>query len=162
MGPSRLSDIRDGLSHTALLAEWIRGSNRLSLISSGIDRSEPSALVFNLLPGSSLQSDFPLLANQCRSLDTTTAFVLFSNRGLQWLDGSPWQTGYNHLAPPNSNTCANNGDSQGGSLSVASYHSGGANVAIADGSVKFMSSKIDVSTWRSLGSRNGAESNNAF
>ena len=162
LGPSRLSEVRDGLSHTALVSEWIRGSNQFVPMVSAVDRTEPLALVFNLLPGSSTQSDFPLLASQCRSLDTATAFILFSNRGLQWLEGSPWQSGYNHLATPNSNTCANNGDSRGGALSAASYHSGGVNVALADGAVRFVTSTIDVSIWRSLGSRNGSESNHAF
>ena len=36
-------------------------------------------------------------------------------------------------------------------------HSSGANMSMADGSVRLVSSAIDVNTWQALGSRNGGE-----
>lgn len=43
-------------------------------------------------------------------------------------------------------------------IAFSSYHSGGANVVLADGSVKFVSETVDlVNVWRALGSRNGGE-----
>jgi prepilin-type processing-associated H-X9-DG protein len=38
-----------------------------------------------------------------------------------------------------------------------SRHAGGVNAAMADGSVKFVKSTVNVLTWRALGTRNGAE-----
>lgn len=38
-----------------------------------------------------------------------------------------------------------------------SYHTGGVNVAIADGSVRFISDTLDSTVWRGLGSRDGGE-----
>ena len=38
-----------------------------------------------------------------------------------------------------------------------SRHSGGVNVGMADGSVRFVKDSIDLSTWRALGTRNGRE-----
>ena len=40
---------------------------------------------------------------------------------------------------------------------VSSYHSGGVNVCMADGSVKFVKNTIALQTWWALGSRNLGE-----
>ncbi len=42
-------------------------------------------------------------------------------------------------------------------VSVRSFHSGGVNIAMADGSVHFMSSLVDQKTFQAMGSRNGEE-----
>lgn len=42
-------------------------------------------------------------------------------------------------------------------ISFGSYHIGGANFGMADGSVRFISENININTYRSLGSRNGGE-----
>jgi len=39
-----------------------------------------------------------------------------------------------------------------------SYHSGGVNVAMADGSTRFVIDTVDATAWRAAGSRNGSES----
>ena len=38
-----------------------------------------------------------------------------------------------------------------------SYHSGGVNVMLMDGSVRFLGNNISQATWRALGSRAGGE-----
>jgi prepilin-type N-terminal cleavage/methylation domain-containing protein/prepilin-type processing-associated H-X9-DG protein len=38
-----------------------------------------------------------------------------------------------------------------------SYHNGGVNAALADGSVRFFANSMDLSTWRALGTRAGGE-----
>lgn len=38
-----------------------------------------------------------------------------------------------------------------------SYHTGGINVCLGDGSVRFISESINLATWRALGSRDGGE-----
>jgi prepilin-type N-terminal cleavage/methylation domain-containing protein len=42
-------------------------------------------------------------------------------------------------------------------LSARSYHLGGVNVALADGSGRFIANSIDLATWTALGTRNGGE-----
>lgn len=42
-------------------------------------------------------------------------------------------------------------------MSFGSYHVGGAHFALADGSVRFISENIDITTYRGLGSRKGGE-----
>jgi prepilin-type processing-associated H-X9-DG protein len=38
-----------------------------------------------------------------------------------------------------------------------SYHPGGVNVGLCDGSVRFIKESIALPTWRAIGSRNGGE-----
>jgi prepilin-type processing-associated H-X9-DG protein len=45
----------------------------------------------------------------------------------------------------------------GAYVGARSRHSGGVNVAMADGSVRFMPDSIDLVTWRALGTRSGGE-----
>jgi prepilin-type processing-associated H-X9-DG protein len=44
-----------------------------------------------------------------------------------------------------------------GSAPPNSNHSGGVNMALADGSVRFMKDSVDLRTWWGLGTRNGGE-----
>jgi prepilin-type processing-associated H-X9-DG protein len=41
---------------------------------------------------------------------------------------------------------------------AASYHPGGANFALADGSVRFAPETIDANVWTAVGTRDGGES----
>jgi prepilin-type processing-associated H-X9-DG protein len=43
------------------------------------------------------------------------------------------------------------------STTANSLHPGGVNVCMADGSVRFVKSSINLATWRAVGSRNGGE-----
>lgn len=42
-------------------------------------------------------------------------------------------------------------------LSACSYHAGGQHAGLADGSVQFISTRIDFTVWKSLGTRDGGE-----
>ena len=42
-------------------------------------------------------------------------------------------------------------------INTRSYHTGGVNSGLADGSVHFMSENIDLQVWRGLGTRDGGE-----
>jgi len=42
-------------------------------------------------------------------------------------------------------------------LSARSYHTGGVNLGLADGSVRFINDSVDVTAYKALGSRNGGE-----
>ena len=44
-----------------------------------------------------------------------------------------------------------------GQAAARSYHPGGVNVLLADGSVRFVRNTIDAATWRALGTRAGGE-----
>jgi prepilin-type processing-associated H-X9-DG protein len=69
---------------------------------------------------------------------------------------------YNHVSTPNTNTCAGLGFT-GGMKNMAmqqpatSAHTGGVNLVLGDGSVRFVANSIDLGTWRALGSRHNGE-----
>ena len=42
-------------------------------------------------------------------------------------------------------------------ISFSSYHPGGCNMSLCDGSTRFVGETIDLEAWRALGSRNGGE-----
>ena len=54
--------------------------------------------------------------------------------------------------------CSRTGSGARSDLSNAdSYHPGGVNVTMADGSVKFIKDSINLQTWMALGTRAGGE-----
>jgi prepilin-type processing-associated H-X9-DG protein len=42
-------------------------------------------------------------------------------------------------------------------VAARSYHPGGVNLAMADGSVRFISENVNFVTWQALGTRSGGE-----
>jgi prepilin-type processing-associated H-X9-DG protein len=42
-------------------------------------------------------------------------------------------------------------------VTARSYHNGGVNVLLMDGSVRFVTSGLSMATWRALGTRAGGE-----
>ena len=79
-------------------------------------------------------------------------------RGGKWIDGHYGNTLYNHFYAPNPRTWDCGNGSHNKALSTArSFHHGGVNVLMCDGSVQFTSDAIDVSTWRAMATRSGME-----
>jgi prepilin-type processing-associated H-X9-DG protein len=69
---------------------------------------------------------------------------------------------YNHLLAPNRHSCTNGPDLDSSSndvVTASSLHAGGVNVAMGDGSVKFVNDRVARSVWRAVGSRAGSEVN---
>jgi prepilin-type N-terminal cleavage/methylation domain-containing protein/prepilin-type processing-associated H-X9-DG protein len=86
--------------------------------------------------------------------------------GQLWALGERGYTLFNTIVPPNSSqypwrscgmTCAGCAPEESEISNSNSNHSGGANFAFADGSVKFIKSSINMPIYWSLGSRNGGE-----
>lgn len=67
---------------------------------------------------------------------------------------------YNHILPPNHNTCTNGlpfDSFMNFPVTARSLHPGGVNLAMADGSVRFASENISRDVWWAIGTRNGSE-----
>jgi prepilin-type processing-associated H-X9-DG protein len=95
--------------------------------------------------------------------------------GTRWADGRG-PSSFSTILPPNSPSCSGAGVDYDARMMVAasSYHSGGVNVSLGDGSVRFISETINYGTidaattpvasgespfgvWGALGSINGGE-----
>jgi prepilin-type N-terminal cleavage/methylation domain-containing protein/prepilin-type processing-associated H-X9-DG protein len=78
-------------------------------------------------------------------------------RGYPWREGSIWRNGFNTLLGPNKPCWRPNGDWWQLVTPASSYHSGGVNVCMTDGSVRFVTDAVDPNVWTATGSRNGGE-----
>jgi prepilin-type N-terminal cleavage/methylation domain-containing protein/prepilin-type processing-associated H-X9-DG protein len=87
-----------------------------------------------------------------------------SDRGKAWNGGNTGWTMFNTIVTPNSTlfqygTCSftTKGQAESELTNASSRHSGGVNVMMADGSVRFVKDSINQQTWWALGTRNGGE-----
>ena len=163
-----LRDITDGSSNTIAFSEG---------------RAGPSSQV--VAPGSMIMGaglSYPYLnantsiPNTLADLQTcSTQYNLPSNspgnisfgHGHDWGVGGMGATLFNTIVPPNSTQYAwaacrtdCSGGCDGASMDYSnaqSYHPGGVNALLADGSVKFLKNTIALQTYWALGSRNGGE-----
>jgi prepilin-type processing-associated H-X9-DG protein len=89
----------------------------------------------------------------------TSPALTYNITGLEYVNGTLYQSLYTHTVPPNSKTydCINFIFFDAEHLAARSRHSGGVNSAMADGSVRFMKDTIELSVWKALGTRRGAE-----
>jgi len=89
-----------------------------------------------------------------------------SGGGVRWGYGGVGQTMFNTIVPPNGggqvkwsecrmDCCVQ--ASHAHYIVAGSYHSGGVNTLMGDGSVRFIKDTINIPTWWALGTRNGGE-----
>lgn len=138
--------VTDGLTHTAFWSECLVSGNLHEPLRS-----------FWRAPQRDTHQDFEVFADSCRNLETSGQVPM--PRGPAWTQGSELTTWYNHILPPNSLSCTNGSLVPWGAASAVSNHSRGVNLALCDGSLRFISEAIDSAVWRGLGTRDGSESN---
>jgi prepilin-type processing-associated H-X9-DG protein len=94
------------------------------------------------------------------------AAIISEDKGFTWTSGQLGIGMFNTIAPPNSNQwkwsacrfgCFQCGADDGQYNNATSNHPGGVNVAMADGSARFIKSSIAMPTWWALGTRNRGE-----
>ncbi len=164
-----IAAITDGTSNTVAFSEGRAGPTGAAAV--------PGAMIMGA--GLSGMAYF-LNANQNAQLvlndlqTCTTRFLNPSNlgnisvgHGHDWGIGGMGATLFNTIAPPNSTNypwaaCRTDcgGGCDGASMDYSnaqSYHPGGVNALLADGSVRFVKSSVNIYTWWSLGSRAGGE-----
>ncbi|MEM9701054.1 MAG: DUF1559 domain-containing protein [Planctomycetota bacterium] len=172
---STFGDMQDGTTNTLLMAEHGRGQGTRRY-QSNFARELTNSIFQNPQVNCLDQVSDPL--NPGFYNNSVRVDFGGQERGTRWNDGSPVFTGFNTTFPPNGPSCMENGsDSQNGIMSAGSYHPGGAQVVLGDGSVTFISETIDTGnltlpavqsgrsnygTWGALGSRNGGEVTDDF
>jgi prepilin-type processing-associated H-X9-DG protein len=84
-----------------------------------------------------------------------------NQKGRDWAHGCMTQTLFNTVITPNKykwTHCSNTGSTTMAPFSnAASFHPGGVNTMMTDGSVRFIKDSINPPTWWGLGTRNGGE-----
>jgi len=156
---AKLADIQDGLSSTAFFAEILLGPAA----------GPPSTGV--VFPGD--PDDYKVATNvpagtwDASPTGDTIAVAECENRtvpawryrGKQYYRGIVVATFYSHTLTPNSKRrdCIRGGGVDRGHLAARSFHPGGVNVCLGDGSVRLASQTIDEYVWRAVGSVRGNE-----
>jgi prepilin-type N-terminal cleavage/methylation domain-containing protein/prepilin-type processing-associated H-X9-DG protein len=166
----KLAEVLDGTSNTIGISEQavysgspanLKGSYCMRV--AGLDSSPVIAMAFRGAQGN--------LVN-CTVADS------HRRRGESWASGYPMCTGFNTVLPPNAPIAtADKGEWTWGLYPPQSYHPGGVNAGLLDGSVRFISETIDTGNlaapearisglkpspygvWGALGSMNGGEPN---
>jgi prepilin-type N-terminal cleavage/methylation domain-containing protein/prepilin-type processing-associated H-X9-DG protein len=159
MRGATILSISDGTSNTAMFAEVMRGTKAWN--DTG-NRDNTSVIIndsdtgFNLTDGTTVP--------MC--LDGSNWFTTIRYVGHQYYRYLPSNSVYTHTLPINWNRKVSSGTqhySCGNSaftamhLAASSYHTGGANVCMADGSVRFVRDSIDYNLWRAVGTKAGGE-----
>ena len=158
--------ITDGLSNTISLGERVAGGAPRDLkggVAQNVRAWNPAACLARVGPDRRL---------------TGRVRANFRPTGGRAWDGRPYFAGFATIMAPNSPNCNwGNGDWNEDMSSISSYHTGGAQIAMADGSVHFMSQNIDTGDqtvndranpsgpsaygiWGALGSKEGGEAAN--
>jgi prepilin-type N-terminal cleavage/methylation domain-containing protein/prepilin-type processing-associated H-X9-DG protein len=154
----RIMEITDGTSNTVAFAEVMRGT----LQSDATDQFNNTTV---LTVGSGFNSTDGTTINTCiDGSNRTTTFIRYT--GHQYYRNLPSNYLYTHTLPINWNRKVSSGvqhynceDASFARMHIAasSYHTGGVNACMADGSVRFFQDSLSYQVWRSLGTRAGGE-----
>jgi len=166
-GPVSMAAISDGSSNTALLSEHTGGLNNNPVVTLGSNQGKkgyynvpsPSSPTPNAANGGQVALDF---VRACNALPTSTPSAGTWVFGWSYLSNMPYEAGnttYTHWNTPNKASCnyASENSTMYAAITANSTHAGGVNMALADGSVRFIKDSINLQTWWALGSRNGGE-----
>jgi len=162
-----IRDVRDGTSNTIGFGEWRIGDGNSNLVSIPNDvvflGTLPAGTARNNgtlnMPNPTLVANFPAWIQSCSAALASDRTGHTSALGEAWIFDITGVSFGNLLLPPNpktpncdSSTVASNTLQNPGVFGLASYHSGGANVVMLDGSVKFIKDSINQPTLWALGS----------
>lgn len=138
------ASVTDGLSNTVAVAEGVIGFPRLAVNSTL--RSQ-NGYAITPVPG-----DLTAVANDNGCGNGTHDRNSGRARGNSWLRGyHPSNMIFTTLMSPNSKLWDCHVNSADSMHAARSMHPGGVQVAVGDGSVRFVGETIDILTWRNLG-----------
>lgn len=156
---ARFRDFTDGLSNTAVFGEIRLGTSAGSPTTGVVAVTDPfyynaaTNLPFGTWDASATGDT--IAVPECDN--ATISNYLY--RGKQYYRGIVVTTYYSHTLTPNSrrHDCIRGTGVDRGHLAARSYHVGGAQIVLGDGSVRFASDNIDDRVWRSVGSKGDGE-----
>jgi prepilin-type processing-associated H-X9-DG protein len=164
-------DVRDGTSNTIAFGEWKIGDFNTSKVSiqdvayptttppSGVSRNGPTMVLPNATVSPQTIQAWGVTCNQSAQSTGNRSYL-----GDCWALGIFGRGLGNFVTPPNPpfvNCISINGngdfDTAPGMFNPSSYHSGGANVGLCDGSVRFIKDSTAYQTIWALGSKDQGE-----
>jgi len=157
VGPTIVS-LQDGSSNTAMFSEVMRGTFPFG---SGTSRDN-TTIAF----GATITNQADGRAEpHCNDPAGATSTALHYT-GQQYYRAIPQMMLYSHTLPPNWNRRTGAAATQKyncsqsttfNHLAASSYHTGGVNVCMADGSLRFVRDAVDFPAWQAAGTRAGGE-----
>ena len=135
----RISDCKDGTSNTIAVGERRRGNSDTDDSIAGVVRNMTGGISPALC-----DAKFNFTTNRYNTGEITSTGYW---NGRRWGDGGWIYNGFTTMAPPNHASCMRNGETEArGVMTATSFHPGGVNVVMFDGSVKFIRDTIDGGT----------------
>lgn len=150
-GNVRLSDVTDGLSNTLAMSEALHAT-----VTVNDSCHERLRAVWELPTRLTGPTELDQFADACEALPPYPAqfgYIGRIHKGVPWYVGDSGAGMYNHVLTPNRPSCTNGGAVQYGCFTATSGHITGVNVLYGDGRVSFISTSVDRSVWRDMGSR---------
>jgi prepilin-type N-terminal cleavage/methylation domain-containing protein/prepilin-type processing-associated H-X9-DG protein len=156
---TKTRDITDGMSNTALMAEIKTGPNGTSSYQT-IPAGDPRDFTVATASSNVWSGNDQLFPpSDCENRATHA----WAYRGLEWYRALMVATYYNHTLTPNApfRDCIASNLYQA-HLAARSYHNGGVNCVLADGSIRFVSNNVDANVWRAVGTKANGETVSDF
>ncbi len=152
-----MRDMTDGSSNTMVFSETLLGLrvNRDGPVS---DRSSRRRLICSMggTPNPAPQPGLAGVVDPDLDHVTQACTRWLGNRGFGWIAGKTTASTFSAYLRPNAE--AADATAHGlGFIAARSNHPGGVNVAMGDGSVRFIAETVTLSAWRALATRNGGE-----
>ncbi|MFO0811080.1 MAG: DUF1559 domain-containing protein [Gemmataceae bacterium] len=171
----RITDVADGTSNTGMISETKR-----STVGGGCgpvgNTDYYNADNIYLLPATDdgWSVTTPMVGSQITVTDPGAVIVgstyhcnawnygptnRITYRGCEYYRGLPEMTIYTHTVPPNYKgyDCGELTSFTAAHVAARSYHSGGVNLCLSDGSVRFIRDSIAFATWQAMGTRSAGD-----
>lgn len=168
----RIASVTDGTSNTVAFGEWLTGDGSAGQLTLATDVSFAGAFPAGVTRNTAtmalslaLYPSYVQWQAQCGSLQAAmnAADVSASSLGMGWAFGLMGNSMGNLVFTPNAANAyctasvEGNGFQEPGAFGLSSFHPGGANVTMCDGSVRFVKNSVNPQTLWALGSRSQGE-----
>ncbi len=135
-----IASVTDGTSNTVAMSEYIKGKSGMNMPGLSVVWTKPSGLGTKGSP--------ELDSKDCQS----STVIQWDYKGEYWNHQDSGRGGtYQHTNVPNTKSCYYGGWGYDGMMTASSNHSGGVNVLMLDGTVRFVKSSISYATYYAIG-----------